>query len=69
MSSTKPSTLGYDLRDQDDVAPQAKGVYSAHLFAERAVEIIRNRKNSSQPMFLYLALQSVHAPLQVLDIS
>lgn len=66
MSFTRPFTLGYDFRDQEDAAATVRGAYSAHLFGDRAVEILRRQTNTSQPVFLYLALQSVHAPLQVL---
>ena len=34
------------------------------MFTERAEDIIREH-NSSQPLFLYLAYQSVHGPMQV----
>ena len=65
-SSTPPITRGYDLRDQDVVALAGNGTYSAHLFSSRAVRIIEQQAGSDRPMFLYLALQSVHSPLQVL---
>jgi len=44
MPSTLPAKLGYDLRDQDSVAWEARGKYSAHLFAERAEALIRQKK-------------------------
>jgi len=65
MPDTKPHTPGYDFRDQDEVASEARGSYSAHLFGDRVVDIIKEQANSLHPMFLYLPFQSVHAPLQV----
>ena len=57
--------VGFDFRDSEKVANGVKDKYSAHLFAERAVEIINESVNNSSPLFLYLAFQSVHSPLQV----
>ena len=63
--SLKKYVLGFDFRDNEEVANNVKGNYSAHLFADRAVEIINQSANNSSPLFLYLAFQSVHSPLQV----
>eukprot|EP00927_Polykrikos_kofoidii_P058246 TRINITY_DN5263_c0_g2_i1.p1 TRINITY_DN5263_c0_g2~~TRINITY_DN5263_c0_g2_i1.p1 ORF type:complete len:525 (-),score=53.98 TRINITY_DN5263_c0_g2_i1:42-1616(-) len=41
------------------------GKYSAHIFTEEAVRIIRNHDAEAAPLFLYLAFQSVHLPRQV----
>ena len=38
-----------------------EGLYSTHIYTNKSIEIILNRRsNSSQPLFLYLAHQSVH---------
>ena len=55
---------GYDLRSNESVTYEGVGKYSAHLFARKAVEVIQNH-NEKQPMFLYLAFQSIHKPIQV----
>ncbi|XP_070706474.1 arylsulfatase B [Pempheris klunzingeri] len=53
-----------DLRDGEEVATGYKGVYSTELLSQRAVSII-GKHDSNKPLFLYVALQAVHAPLQV----
>nr|XP_061822039.1 arylsulfatase B-like [Nerophis lumbriciformis] len=53
-----------DLREQEEVAAGYKGQYSTELFGERATRIIA-KHNPEKPLFLYLALQAVHGPLQV----
>lgn len=42
------------------------GTYSTFIFAEKAQTVIRDHAATSpdSPMFLYLAFQSMHAPLQ-----
>lgn len=56
--------LGFDFRDNMATDKEAIGTYSTFLYADRAVELI-NKHKKSQPFFLYLPLQSVHAPIQV----
>merc|ERR1719483_550166 len=55
---------GYDLRSNESVTREGEGEYSAHLFSRKAVEVIENHE-SKAPMFLYLAFQSIHKPIQV----
>ncbi|XP_068608735.1 arylsulfatase B-like [Brachionichthys hirsutus] len=57
-------TCALDLRDGEEAAANYSGVYSTELFSHKAVSVIKNHK-SAQPLFLYVALQSVHAPLEV----
>nr|CAB3223224.1 arylsulfatase B-like [Phallusia mammillata] len=54
---------GFDIESENGPADPEIGEYSAHLYARKAIESI-DRRNTSQPMFLYLAFQSVHNPLQ-----
>ena len=53
-----------DYWDGETPLPELDGEYSADVFTERAERIIRGH-NASQPLFLYLAFQNVHLPLQV----
>ena len=61
-----PFTLwsGYDLRRNEAVSTKEKGEYSTFLFTKEAQKLIVDH-DSSSPLFLYLAFQAVHAPLQV----
>ncbi|KAI5144109.1 arylsulfatase B isoform X1 [Manis pentadactyla] len=53
-----------DFRDGEEVAMGYENMYSTNIFTERAVALITNHP-PEKPLFLYLALQSVHEPLQV----
>ncbi|XP_070844413.1 arylsulfatase B-like [Chaetodon trifascialis] len=53
-----------DLRDGEEVATRYEGVYSTELFSHRVTSMIE-KHSSTKPLFLYVALQSVHSPLQV----
>ncbi|KAK3749068.1 hypothetical protein RRG08_034043 [Elysia crispata] len=56
---------GYSLRDMDRPYLDGKGTYSTHLYTQKAVQIVEEAARSDQPMFLYLAYQAPHGPLQV----
>ncbi|XP_071100463.1 arylsulfatase B-like [Haliotis cracherodii] len=53
-----------DYRDNKLPAWNYKGVYSAYTFAQKAVDVI-HQHNVSQPLFMYLPYQNVHAPIEV----
>ena len=55
---------GYDLRRNEKVARDAAGKYSTFLFTDEAVEIISSH-NASTPLFLFVAYQAVHGPMEV----
>ena len=57
---------GYDLRNNENVTTEGAGLYSAHLFSKKAGEVIRKHDRPT-PLFIYLAFQSLHKPLQVPD--
>ncbi|XP_021336461.2 arylsulfatase I [Danio rerio] len=54
---------GFDLHDGDRPAWELRGNYSTRLYTERVKDILR-RHDHRKPLFLYVALQAVHTPLQ-----
>lgn len=58
---------GYDLRSNESVSYEGVGEYSANLYSRKAVEVIHNHVGKD-PMFLYLAMQSIHKPIQVPEV-
>ena len=58
---------GYDFRDNENPVPPDKyrGQYSTDIYKNKSIDIILRRKGNPKPLFLYLAHQSVHGPLQV----
>ena len=57
---------GFDFRSNRKIEKEAAGNYSTFQYSQKTVEIIHDH-NQSKPLFIYLALQSVHNPLQVPD--
>ncbi|KAM6903028.1 arylsulfatase B [Xenentodon cancila] len=64
VSQLNVNRCALDLRDGEEPATGYTGAYSTEVFSQKAVDVIR-KHNASQPLFLYVALQAVHAPLQV----
>ncbi|XP_065152999.1 arylsulfatase I [Paramisgurnus dabryanus] len=54
---------GFDLHDGDRPAWELSGNYSTRLYTERVKQILKSH-NRRKPLFLYVALQAVHTPLQ-----
>ncbi|KAK7487293.1 hypothetical protein BaRGS_00021521 [Batillaria attramentaria] len=65
-SSYDENFCGYDLRDNEVPVKTAAGKYSTQLFTDRAINLIKNH-DTSKPLFLYMAYQAVHSPLEVPD--
>ena len=55
---------GYDMRRNEDVATDVVGNYSTFLFTNEAVKIISSHE-ADKPLFLFVAYQAVHSPLEV----
>ena len=72
-TSTQANWWGIDFHENEKPVDmeEYEGLYSTHIYTNKSIEIILNRRsNSSKPLFLYLAHQSVHVgnarePLQV----
>ncbi|XP_048241370.1 arylsulfatase B-like [Haliotis rufescens] len=55
---------GYlDYRDNTDPATEYENDYSAYTFVDKATEVVQAH-DSSRPLFLYVAFQNVHEPLE-----
>ncbi|XP_013399823.1 arylsulfatase B [Lingula anatina] len=55
---------GLDFRDDRDAVWDQQGIYSTYSYSKRVTEVII-KHNQSHPLFLYMAFQSTHSPLQV----
>ncbi|XP_036429366.1 arylsulfatase I [Colossoma macropomum] len=54
---------GFDLHDGERPAWELSGNYSTRLYTERVKKILRTH-DRQKPLFLYVALQAAHTPLQ-----
>ncbi|XP_021340157.1 arylsulfatase B-like isoform X2 [Mizuhopecten yessoensis] len=63
LTKGQPDVCGTDFRDGLDPSNHT-GTYSTELYRDRVLDIV-SKHNTSKPLFVYLALQAVHTPLQV----
>ncbi|KAK7094926.1 hypothetical protein V1264_006406 [Littorina saxatilis] len=61
---TDERMCGYDLRDNEVPVKDQLEKYSTQVFTEKAVNLIKNHEQK-KPLFLYMAYQAVHSPLEV----
>lgn len=66
VTCSPPGVCGVDMRSEQGPTNDTWGTYSAHLFANKAKEVI-DKRDKSKPLFLYLSYQSVHFPMEVPD--
>ena len=59
-----PGMCGYDLYENDNAAwDYDNGVYSTQMYTQRVQQILASH-DPRKPIFLYIAYQAVHSPLQ-----
>lgn len=61
--TTKENFKGYDFRRDMNVSWDSYNKYGTDLFTEEAETIVRSH-DTTRPLFLYVAHQATHAPLQ-----
>ncbi|OWF37333.1 arylsulfatase B-like [Mizuhopecten yessoensis] len=62
---THQAGRAYDFRLNDEIHHPPTGEYSTETYTKRVMDIIHHHDPQHQPLFLYVAYQSVHSPLQV----
>ncbi|XP_069121302.1 arylsulfatase J-like [Argopecten irradians] len=55
---------GKDLRNNKEEVDPVPQTYSTEMYNDHVINMVNNY-NSTKPMFIYLAFQAVHSPLQV----
>ncbi|XP_060066093.1 arylsulfatase B-like [Ylistrum balloti] len=65
ISQGEPDVCGTDFRDGLQ-SFNSTITYSTELYRDRVLDIV-SKHDTSKPLFMYLALQAVHTPLQVPD--
>ncbi|XP_053572167.1 arylsulfatase I [Bombina bombina] len=58
-----PGVCGFDLHEGENVAWDQAGKYSTIMYSQRVSHILASH-NPQQPIFIYVAFQAVHTPLQ-----
>ncbi|XP_069510150.1 arylsulfatase I [Ambystoma mexicanum] len=58
-----PGVCGFDLHEGENVAWDQSGKYSTLLYSQRVSRILAAH-NPQEPIFIYVAFQAVHTPLQ-----
>ncbi|XP_019377566.1 PREDICTED: arylsulfatase J [Crocodylus porosus] len=59
-----PGICGYDLYENDNAAwDHDNGIYSTQMYTQKVQQILESH-NPKKPIFLYIAYQAVHSPLQ-----
>ena len=59
---------GFDFHQNEDTDFRVLGKYSTGVLARKATSIIKRASTKSSALFLYLAFQAPHSPLQVEDV-
>ncbi|XP_077528302.1 arylsulfatase B-like [Haemaphysalis longicornis] len=68
ISPMIPDKWGYDMWRNREALWNASGIYTTHLFTQRAVDLI-NEHESSKPLFLYLPYETAHSGNTVLPLA